>query len=279
MSFNNIYKTILGYQEKGDLESIATLYKTVKAKPESIEKIMDWVLNVNPDIFETPTTCYLQELGAVSVGLAKYDSDTPIANACDGVTIANQPSKIDLFAAFGGRVAEKGVKLNLFLSGENYIKLISHIGSVEREMNWIDDDPYRKFDHLSAIIQGVYKDQHGLDKPIKRDIYEIRYRNNIDTGKWLSEGDWTTDVWANNGFKDNAMALMVRALELNIKLKLDGWLNDVMPKQSTKAHEDRLNSYNKKIEEMFTQKVQKPEIEVEEDIEVEGGDLEAEEME
>ena len=52
-----------------------------------------------------------------------------------------------------------------------------------------------------------------------------------------------------------------------------------MPKQSTKAHEDRLNSYNKKIEEMFTQKVQKPEIEVEEDIEVEGGDLEAEEME
>ena len=146
-------------------------------------------------------------------------------------------------------------------------------------MNWVNEDHYRKFDHLSAIIQGVYKDQHGLDKPIKRDIYEKRYKNNIDTGKWLSEGDWTTDVWANNGFKDNAMALMVRALELNIKLKLDGWLNDVMPKQSTKAHEDRLNSYNKKIEEMFTQKVQKPEIEVEEDIEVEGGDLEAEEME
>ena len=281
MSFNNIYKTILGYQEKGDLESIATLYKTVKAKPESIEKIMDWVLNVNPDIFETPTTCYLQELGAVRVGLAKYNSDTPIANACDGVTIANQPSKIDLFAAFGGRVVEKGVKLNLFLSGKNYSKQVFHSirSSARSTMNWVDEDHYRKFDHLSAIIQGVYKDQHGLDKPIKRDIYEKRYKNNIDTGKWLSEGDWTTDVWANNGFKDNAMALMVRALELNIKLKLDGWLNDVMPKQSTKAHEDRLNSYNKKIEEMFTQKVQKPEIEVEEDIEVEGGDLEAEEME
>ena len=260
MSFNNIYKTILGYQEKGDLESIATLYKTVKAKPESIEKIMDWVLNVNPDIFETPTTCYLQELGAVSVGLAKYNSDTPIANACDGVTIANQPSKIDLFAAFGGRVVEKGVELSLWHAGEEllYFKLPNnHYNNKARH-------------RVSFILQGSYIDSTGLSKPIMKTSWFKR--------DWY--GMHSKGLYGNYAIKDNLMALRMRSTELNVDLKVDGWLNGLYEKQSTKEHYARVVEYEEQLKAHLESKVEIEEEEAQNNqVELEGGDLEAEELE
>jgi len=260
MSFNNIYKTILGYQEKGDLESIATLYKTVKAKPESIEKIMDWVLNVNPDIFETPTTCYLQELGAVRVGLAKYDSDTPIANACDGVTIANQPSKIDLFAAFGGKVAERGVELSLWHAGEEllYFKLPNnHYNNKARH-------------RVSFILQGSYIDSTGLSKPIMKTSWFKR--------DWY--GMHSKGLYGNYAMKDNLMALRVRSTELNVDLKVDGWLNGLYEKQSTKEHYARVVEYEEQLKAHLESKVEIEEEEAQNNqVELEGGDLEAEELE
>jgi hypothetical protein len=221
---------------------------------------MDWVLNVNPDIFETPTTCYLQELGAVRVGLAKYDSDTPIANACDGVTIANQPSKIDLFAAFGGKVAERGVELSLWHAGEEllYFKLPNnHYNNKARH-------------RVSFILQGSYIDSTGLSKPIMKTSWFKR--------DWY--GMHSKGLYGNYAMKDNLMALRVRSTELNVDLKVDGWLNGLYEKQSTKEHYARVVEYEEQLKAHLESKVEIEEEEAQNNqVELEGGDLEAEELE
>lgn len=267
MSFKNIYESILGFEEKGDLESIATLYKTVKAKPESIEKIMDWVLNVNPDIFETSTICYMQEFGAIKVGSAKYGNNVPIDNICDGVSLANQPSKIDLFAAFGGRVVENDVKLTLFSAG-----MVKHNASPPFPNRYGNSLKHSQ----SFILQGSYTDKLGFSKPIMRDAWftngrsmpsrlVVKYKNQIFGG--------------NYALKDNLMALRVRATELNVDLKIDGWVRGDYTRQSTEDHDTKVAEYEKQLQANLESKTKAEEDAESDQVEIEGGDLEAEELE
>lgn len=260
MSFNNIYKTILGFQEKGDLDSIADLYKSVNANPESIEKVMDWVLNINPEIFETPTTCYLQELGAIRSGLAMYDRTTPMANKCDGISTANQPSKIDLFAGFGGTIRDKEVKLSLSSTGKTTNEYYSP-GSSSNTANHTFD----------FILQGDYLDENDILKPIMKTA-------SFGNEKRRSQ---TKANHGNYAIKDNLMALDIRSTELNIDFKLIGWINAESPgKYPTKGHDARVVEYKKKLSiRADAIKSAKNDSVNGSNLENEGGYLEAQEME
>ncbi len=68
--------------------------------------------------------------------------------------------------------------------------------------------------------------------------------------------------------------------ELNVDLKVDGWLNGLYEKPSTKEHYARVVEYEEQLKAHLESKVEIEEEDAQNNqVELEGGDLEAEELE